>query len=305
MPAAAEASMRAKRTFTSTRSRSTAVHYEPFWKRCVELGVAVTQHSGSSRWSGRASISNFTFNHAVTSPNRTTHSARASSGRRAHAITTLNFGSWGGGELGLPDGVRSHRALEKRSARIQSDRTDLDELKRYTTAMETRSSRQRRGDHGEPRAFRPECTIEEWRTRHVVDDFEASGVKSKATAFGVREQFLFRLRGGRSRDDVRFRSPHGCAAPPVFSSDFTHSTCRISGGIPSVRDGRARYMTEQAFREFTSVTLQAALRNNRLLQGHGREDAVASELGSRSRRRLSRRKRSGAGALTSSPTRRR
>ena len=37
--------------------------YEPFWQRCVELGVAVTQHSGSARWSDRASISNFTYNH--------------------------------------------------------------------------------------------------------------------------------------------------------------------------------------------------------------------------------------------------
>ena len=37
--------------------------YEPLWQRCVELGVAVTQHSGSGRWQDRASISNFTYNH--------------------------------------------------------------------------------------------------------------------------------------------------------------------------------------------------------------------------------------------------
>jgi predicted TIM-barrel fold metal-dependent hydrolase len=37
--------------------------YEPLWRRCVELGVAVTQHSGSPRWVDRASISNFTYNH--------------------------------------------------------------------------------------------------------------------------------------------------------------------------------------------------------------------------------------------------
>src|SRR5437870_895534 len=35
--------------------------YEPFWKRCEELRVAVTHHSGSPRWPDRASISNFTF----------------------------------------------------------------------------------------------------------------------------------------------------------------------------------------------------------------------------------------------------
>src|SRR5437667_8022717 len=37
--------------------------YEPLWQRCVDLGVAVTQHAGSVRWSDRASISNFTYNH--------------------------------------------------------------------------------------------------------------------------------------------------------------------------------------------------------------------------------------------------
>ena len=37
--------------------------YDPFWQRCVDLGVAVTQHSGSGRSPDRSSISNFTYNH--------------------------------------------------------------------------------------------------------------------------------------------------------------------------------------------------------------------------------------------------
>ena len=37
--------------------------YDSFWQRCVDLGVAVTQHSGSGRWPDRGSISNFTYNH--------------------------------------------------------------------------------------------------------------------------------------------------------------------------------------------------------------------------------------------------
>ena len=40
--------------------------YEPLWQRCVDLGVAVTQHSGSGRWQDRASITNFTYNHVGT-----------------------------------------------------------------------------------------------------------------------------------------------------------------------------------------------------------------------------------------------
>src|SRR5262249_43946407 len=39
------------------------LNYEPFWQRCVALGVAVTQHSGSGGWPDRCSVSNFTYNH--------------------------------------------------------------------------------------------------------------------------------------------------------------------------------------------------------------------------------------------------
>ncbi|MFP8877638.1 MAG: amidohydrolase family protein [Myxococcota bacterium] len=37
--------------------------YDPLWKRLVELRVAPTLHSGSMGWSGRRSISNFSYNH--------------------------------------------------------------------------------------------------------------------------------------------------------------------------------------------------------------------------------------------------
>src|SRR5438094_2887246 len=37
--------------------------YDPFWKTCVDLKVAVTGHSGSMGWNGRESIHNFTYNH--------------------------------------------------------------------------------------------------------------------------------------------------------------------------------------------------------------------------------------------------
>ncbi|MCH2171767.1 amidohydrolase family protein [Myxococcota bacterium] len=41
-----------------------SVHdYDPLWKRLVELGVAPSLHSGSMGWSGRRSISNFSYNH--------------------------------------------------------------------------------------------------------------------------------------------------------------------------------------------------------------------------------------------------
>ena len=37
--------------------------YDPFWRACIEHKVAVTAHSSSMGWEGRASVNNFTFNH--------------------------------------------------------------------------------------------------------------------------------------------------------------------------------------------------------------------------------------------------
>ncbi len=37
--------------------------YDPFWKRCVDLRIAPTIHTGSMGWGSRTSISNYNFNH--------------------------------------------------------------------------------------------------------------------------------------------------------------------------------------------------------------------------------------------------
>ncbi len=37
--------------------------YDPFWARCIELGVAPGAHSGAFGWDGRRSISNYMYNH--------------------------------------------------------------------------------------------------------------------------------------------------------------------------------------------------------------------------------------------------
>lgn len=37
--------------------------YDPFWAKAVELGAALTTHSGSQGWTGRSSISSYMFNH--------------------------------------------------------------------------------------------------------------------------------------------------------------------------------------------------------------------------------------------------
>ena len=72
--------------------------YDPFWRRCVELGVAVTQHSGSPRWSDRASISNFTYNHVGHFAESNHAFARGVFlGGVARRFPSLNFGFMEGG----------------------------------------------------------------------------------------------------------------------------------------------------------------------------------------------------------------
>lgn len=40
-----------------------AYDYDPFWAKCLDFKVAVTAHSGSMGWDGRASVNSFTYNH--------------------------------------------------------------------------------------------------------------------------------------------------------------------------------------------------------------------------------------------------
>jgi len=54
IPSAAEGIDRQKAAwYCDTIALDSPYNYEPLWQRCVELGVAVTQHSGSGRWQDR------------------------------------------------------------------------------------------------------------------------------------------------------------------------------------------------------------------------------------------------------------
>ncbi len=74
--------------------------YDPFWKRCVELGVAVTAHAGTLPtipWSGR-SISSYSYNHVG---NHAMHQAALAKSLVMGGVTrrfpTLNFALLEGG----------------------------------------------------------------------------------------------------------------------------------------------------------------------------------------------------------------
>ena len=50
-------------TWIDTFGIDSAADYDPFWARCVELGVPVGTHSATMGWDGRRSPTNYMFNH--------------------------------------------------------------------------------------------------------------------------------------------------------------------------------------------------------------------------------------------------
>jgi predicted TIM-barrel fold metal-dependent hydrolase len=263
--------------------------YEPLWQRCVELGTAVTQHAGSPRWSDRASISNFTYNHVGHFAESNHAFARGVFlGGVVHRHPRLNFGFMEGGvswacqqyadmiahwEKRRPDGLQRPSATNLAEMRDLIARYGDERLKANADALMNSLD-----------AFRPECSIEELgRPEHVADDFAASGVTSKED---IRAAYAGNFYYGCEADDPAtmwaFDPRLGARLKPVFSSDFTHFDVPdfrevVPEAFEMVEDG---CVTEQDFREFTftnAARLHTA-NNPTFFKGTVVEQAVAEEL---------------------------
>jgi predicted TIM-barrel fold metal-dependent hydrolase len=263
--------------------------YDPFWRRCVERGVAVTQHSGSPRWVDRASITNFTFNHVGHFAESNHAFARSVFlGGVARRFPSLNFGFMEGGvswACQMCADMIEHWEKRRRAGLQYPNETDIAGLRELI------------GRYGDARlkanadaimnnldAFRPECSIDELaRPEYVVDDFEAAGVNSKED---IRAVFSGSFYYGCEADDRAtmwaFDPRMGVRMRPVFSSDFTHfDVPDFKEVLPEAFEMVERgWVTEQDFREFT-FTNAARLhtRNNPgFFKGTVVERAVAEEL---------------------------
>jgi predicted TIM-barrel fold metal-dependent hydrolase len=263
--------------------------YEPFWRRCVELGVAVTQHSGSPRWSDRASISNFTYNHVGHFAESNNAFARGVFlGGVPHRHPTLNFGFMEGGiSWACQQFLDMVAHWEKRRlAGLQyPNDTDLGELHQLIDRYgDERLKASANAIVDSLDAFRPECSIAELsRPEHIVDDFAASGVSGKADiAMAYGENFYFGCEADDPATMWAFDPRLGARLRPVFSSDFTHFD------VPDFREVIPEafellehgFVTEQDFKEFT-FTNAARLHtrtNPSFFAGTAIEHAVAEEL---------------------------
>jgi hypothetical protein len=272
-------------------------NYDPFWQRCVDLGVAVTQHSGSTRWPDRASISNFTFNHVGHFAESNHAFARGVFlGGVARRFPSLNFGFMEGGvswACQMYGDLIEHWEKRRRAGLQYPNETKVAELRELIGRYgDRRLKANADAIMGSLDAFRPECSLEELgRPEHVVDDFEAAGINSKDD---VRAVFSNNFYFGCEADDRAtmwaFDPRMGARLRPVFSSDFTHFD------VPDFREVipeafemvERKFVTEQDFREFT-FTNAARLhtRNNPdFFKGTVVERAVADELGLKNRTSL-------------------
>jgi predicted TIM-barrel fold metal-dependent hydrolase len=274
--------------YVDTLALDSPYNYDPFWQRCVDLGVAVTQHSGSGRWPDRGSISNFTYNHIGHFAASNHAFARGVFlGGLVRRYPSLNFGFMEGGvswACQLCADMIEHWE-KRRPAGLQNPKaTSVAGMHKFIH------------QYGDPRLkanadaimnsldfLRPECSVEELaRPEFVADDFAAAGVRSKDD---IRAAFSGNFYFGCEADDRTtmwaFDPRMGVRLRPVFSSDFTHFDVPdfrevIPEAFEMVEKG---FVTEQDFREFTFANAAALhTRNNPdFFKGTVVERAVADE----------------------------
>ena len=291
IPSAAEGIDQQKAAwYVDTIALDSPYDYEPVWKRCAELGVAVTQHSGSGRWHDRASITNFTYNHVGHFAESNHAFARGVFlGGLVRRYPTLNFGFMEGGvswacQMCLD--LIEHWEKRRREGLQYPASTDLGELHRLIDRygdQKIKANADAIMNHLD--IFRPNCSVEDLsRPEHVVDDFEAAGIKSKDDVRAVfANHFFFGCEADDRATIWAFDPRMGVRLQPVFSSDFTHFDVPdfkevIPEAFELVEKG---FITEQDFRDFT-FTNAARLhtRNNpNFFQGTVVERTVAEELG--------------------------
>ena len=263
--------------------------YDPFWQRCVELRVAVTQHAGCLNWPNHGSLSNFTYNHIGHFAESNHHFARGVFlGGVARRFPTLNFGFMEGGVAWasqLVNDMIEHWEKRRRAGLQHPKNTDIGELKRYIHRYgDPRVQSTADAIMGNLDSFRPACTIEELSLpQHVSDDFDAAGVNSKADIRAVfANQFFYGCEADDRGTMWAFDPRMGFRLRPVFSSDFTHfDVPDFNDVIPEAFELVEKgYINEQDFREFTftNAALLHTRNNPNFYQGTVVEQAVADEL---------------------------
>jgi predicted TIM-barrel fold metal-dependent hydrolase len=234
--------------------------YDPFWRRCVELGVAPVCHTAARGSGYRASPTNYVFNHLGSFAQGADFFCRSLIfGGVTRRFPTLNFGFLEGGvawAMTLLNDIVEH--FEKRNrehllAHLDPERLDVDLLARlfgeygnaYLTPERVRAS----PHHRAARPGRPE----------PFDEFEACGMREVAdlkTLF--TERFFFGCEADDRMMSVAFNrrlSPVGSKLKAMFGSDIGHWDVMEARTVLSEAWSlvEARLLTREDFRELMFV----------------------------------------------------
>jgi predicted TIM-barrel fold metal-dependent hydrolase len=232
--------------------------YDPFWARCVELGVAPVSHSAHQYHRVSRSVSNYVFNHV--GGLATSHESTCKSlflGGVTNRFPQLRVGFLEGGvawAVSLYADLLGH--WEKRNAgaitALDPDRLDVPGLMAYVAR------------YGDDAASRELERIRDFFARPaarpaVLDEFAAVGIERPED---LRDKFVPNFYFGCEADDPLVAwafnekvNPLGARLRPIFGSDVAH------WDVPDFREPVAEawelvergILTEAEFREFTFV----------------------------------------------------
>jgi predicted TIM-barrel fold metal-dependent hydrolase len=232
--------------------------YDPFWQRCVDLGIAPICHTGHNGATNRRSRSNYVFNHLGMFADGAEHFCRGLfMGGVTRRFPGLNFGLLEGGAawaVTLLNDIVEH--FEKRNVgalleNLDPAKLDLDLL----AALADRFGGSR--ITGARVRERPHAIVSDPRRPPVFDEFADCGM---AEVDDLRELFCRPFYFGCEADDrmlsVAFNrklSPLGLPLNAVFGSDIGHWDVMDATSILAEAHGLvdAGLITPADFRAFT------------------------------------------------------
>lgn len=281
--------------YVDTLAMESPYDYDPFWQACIDAKVAVTSHSSSMGWEGRASVNNFTFNHIGHFAGASHAFAKALVfGGVLQRFPALRFGMLEGGAAWacnlMADMIghwekRHEAAMRENLSPGNIDRKHLAELlSRYGgKAYEDMVDEIVAG----PSTLKPFYSAETLASREdqtglPLDDFAAAGIEQASDLQRLfRERFFF----GCEADDptAAWAYDRKMRLNPMFSSDIGHFDVIdmrevLEEAYELVEEGD---LDEDEFRSFTfenAVRLHTALNPN-FFKGTVVESAVEANPG--------------------------
>ena len=269
--------------------------YDPVWKKCMDLRVAVTVHTGTMGWPDRTSTENFVFNHLGHFAQSHHLTARCLfMGGVTERFPKLNFGFLEGGvgwACNLYADLFGHWNKRNRKFMHEHLKPTLFDRRKSRQLMEkyTRGNKRFSGKIDEILAcnldpVEPDISQEELAKRDMkTDDFAKVKIKGpRDIARRFARNFYFGCEADDPMTTLAFNERAGLKLKAVLGSDISHfdvidATEVLEEAWEMVEDG---LITEDNFREFTftnAVELHAGMDSD-FFKGTVVETAAKKEL---------------------------